>query len=64
MEKFIKNIDGCIDSMTELNKAWKNTDWNQYDEDQFEKITENYPFHKDLAEIIQDLIKWKEKIKE
>jgi hypothetical protein len=48
--------------MMELSKNWESTDWGQQNPLLFEKITENYPFHKDLNELIHDLIEWKEKI--
>jgi hypothetical protein len=62
MEKIVASIDQCINSMIELHNVWKSTDWDEYSEEFFEKLTENYPFKKDLNELIIDLIEWREKL--
>lgn len=64
MDEFQTTLDNAIKSLMELSKVWNNMDWGSCPEDAFDRIAEKYPFHKDLNELIHDMIDWKESISE
>ncbi len=55
MEKLIDNITNVIKSMSEISSQWESLS-----EEEMTTLQEKYPFHKDLNELISDIIEWRE----
>ncbi|MCF6094533.1 hypothetical protein L1765_11220 [Microaerobacter geothermalis] len=54
MQRVIEILSSTINSLSELSNIW-----DTLSEDQIEILQQKYPFHKDLKELIHDIIEWR-----
>ena len=58
MEEFLKKLSEAIRAFSELSDVW-----NGLSEEEVQKVSEKYPFHKDFQELLHDMIEWRDSLK-
>ncbi|SMF33619.1 hypothetical protein [Paenibacillus barengoltzii] len=58
-EELIEKVSHLYETLKDLNDLWRRLDWSFVPED----VNEHYPFHQDLVQMQEGVVKWLEIIK-